>query len=157
MIDCSQIKLVIWDLDDTFWHGTLSEGPVEGISENIQLIKDLTDRGIVNTICSKNDFEPTVEKLKEFGINDYFVFKSIDWTPKGQRIEKQIKDMGLRPVNCLFLDDNEVNLNESKFYSKELMIAGPEAIAELIKFCDENSATDIKHKRLKNYNANYHN
>ena len=22
------VKLVVWDLDDTFWHGTLSEGPV---------------------------------------------------------------------------------------------------------------------------------
>lgn len=24
-MDYSQIKLIIWDLDDTFWHGTLSE------------------------------------------------------------------------------------------------------------------------------------
>ena len=57
MIDYSKIKLVIWDLDDTFWKGTLSEGPIVSIAENIQLVRDLTDRGIVNSICSKNDYK----------------------------------------------------------------------------------------------------
>ena len=61
MLDYSKIKLVIWDLDDTFWKGTLSEGPIVSIAENIQLVRDLTDRGIVNSICSKNDYEPTVQ------------------------------------------------------------------------------------------------
>ena len=56
-------------------------------------------------------------------MDDLFVFKSIDWTPKGQRISKLIKDMGLRPVNCLFFDDNIVNLNEASYYSTELMVA----------------------------------
>ena len=26
MIDIRSIKLIVWDLDDTFWKGTLSEG-----------------------------------------------------------------------------------------------------------------------------------
>ena len=95
-MDLSKIKLVIWDLDDTFWRGTLSEGEITQINENIKLIKDLTNCGIVNSICSKNDYEPTEKKLKELGIDEFFVFKSIDWSPKGQRVSKMIKDMGLR-------------------------------------------------------------
>ena len=131
----NDIKLVIWDLDDTFWKGTLSErgGVIAPIAKNIELIKDLTDRGIVNTICSKNDYEPAVMKLREFGVEELFVFKSIDWTPKGQRVSKLITDMGLRPVNCLFLDDNIVNLNEAQYYSKDLSIAEPSEIDKLIK------------------------
>ena len=93
MITYNNIKLVIWDLDDTFWKGTLSEGPIEAIDSNILLVKNLTERGIVNTICSKNDYELTVKKLQELGIDEYFVFKSIDWTPKGQRISLLIKDV----------------------------------------------------------------
>lgn len=151
MIDCTKIKLVIWDLDDTFWQGTLSEGPIIENKRNIQLIKDLTDRGIVNTICSKNDYEHTVSKLQELGISEYFVFKSIDWTPKGQRIANLIKDMGLRPVNCLFLDDNIVNLNEAQFYSKELMIGKPSIIEELVQYTKSSQVTDPNHKRLKQY------
>ena len=151
MLDYSKIKLVIWDLDDTFWKGTLSEGPIVSIAENIQLVRDLTDRGIVNSICSKNDYEPTVQKLKELEVDDLFVFKSIDWTPKGQRISKLIKDMGLRPVNCLFLDDNIVNLNEASYYSTELMVAEPSEIAVLIEYCRNTPVSDSKHKRFNNY------
>jgi predicted enzyme involved in methoxymalonyl-ACP biosynthesis len=53
----ANIKLIIWDLDDTFWKGTLSEGDIQLIDENIYIIKALLDRGIMNSICSKNDFE----------------------------------------------------------------------------------------------------
>ena len=28
MYDFEKIKLIVWDLDDTFWSGTLSEGDV---------------------------------------------------------------------------------------------------------------------------------
>ncbi len=152
-IDFTKLKLVIWDLDETFWKGILSEGPVISIPENIALIKSLTDHGIVNSICSKNDWQPTVDKLKELGVNDFFVFKSIDWTPKGPRIRQLIKDMGLRPVNCLFIDDNVVNLNEAKFYEKDLMIAEPSIIPELQAYLEDTFATDTEHKRLRNYHV----
>ena len=62
-LDLSKIKLIIWDLDETFWNGILSEGPITPIQNNITLLKDLTDHGIVNSICSKNDYEQTVSKL----------------------------------------------------------------------------------------------
>ena len=48
-----KIKLVIWDLDDTFWNGVLSEDKVTFNERNIEIVKTLTDRGIVNSICSK--------------------------------------------------------------------------------------------------------
>lgn len=150
-IDLSKIKLVIWDLDDTFWKGTLSEEGIIPIPENIELIKVLTNRGIVNSICSKNDKTPTENKLKELGILDYFVFRSIDWSPKGRRISKLIKDMGLRPQNCLFIDDNVVNLNEASFYEPALMIIEPNQISILINYFNSISENDINHKRLKNY------
>ena len=50
MIDIKNIKLVIWDLDDTFWKGTLSEEDVTSINKNIMLVKELTRMGIVNSI-----------------------------------------------------------------------------------------------------------
>lgn len=50
VFNCESIKVVIWDLDDTFWRGILSEGKIEYIHENIQLIKDLTDMGILNAL-----------------------------------------------------------------------------------------------------------
>ena len=150
-IDLSKIKLVIWDLDDTFWNGTLSEGGVKPIDRNIALVRDLTDRGVINTICSKNDSRPVENELKKEGCDDLFVFKSVDWTPKGQRMATIIKDMGLQPKHCLFIDDNPVNLNEAKHYSSDLNVAEPAIIDELIKYVGSTPVSDSEHKRLANY------
>lgn len=147
----ANIKLIIWDLDDTFWKGTLSEGGVQPIKENIELVKDLTDRGIVNAICSKNDYNPAVEELKKMGVADYFVFNSINWNPKGERISKMISDMGLRPVNVLFIDDNVVNLNEARYYSDNIMTAEPTILPELAWQIEAFPIKDKEHSRLKNY------
>lgn len=151
-IEFSKIKLVVWDLDDTFWKGTLSEGGIEVIEENISLVKRLTDIGIVNSICSKNDGPITFKTLESLGISDFFVFKSIDWTPKGQRISTMIKDMGLRNVNVLFLDDNSVNLNEASHYCPGLMVADPaKTLPLLISWAGNQEAKDLSHKRLNQY------
>ena len=52
MILYDKIKLIVWDLDDTFWKGTLSEEHIEPIASNIELVKILAQRGIVSAICS---------------------------------------------------------------------------------------------------------
>lgn len=82
MYQFDKIKLVIWDLDETFWQGTFSEGNVEIPQEIRQLIVQLTDTGIINSICSKNDAAPVMEYLKKQGLDEYFVFPSINWNPR---------------------------------------------------------------------------
>src|ERR1700757_2447310 len=115
-----KIKLVIWDLDETFWKGTLSEEEIEPIEDNIQLVKELTDRGIINSIVSKNDFEQAKNKLIELGIWDYFCFPAIEWSPKGMLIQRVIEQCQLRDINVLYLDDNHLNLEEAKFYNPNI-------------------------------------
>lgn len=151
MIDLNEIKLVIWDLDDTFWKGTLSEGTVEFIQENITLVKELTNIGIINTICSKNYSEPVKAELIKAGVYEYFVFSSINWEPKGERIKDLLHRMSLRAVNALFIDDNVQNLKEASYYNPELLISSPEIIPNLISFVKDKNKCDIKHKRLLQY------
>lgn len=150
-MEYNKLKLVIWDLDDTFWNGTLSEGGIEAIDANIQLIKTLTDCGVINAICSKNDEQPVIQKLQELGIADYFVFVSVNWQPKGKRIQLMLKDMGLRAVNCLFLDDNIVNLNEAVYYEPNLNVSEPNIIPNLINYFETQPKKDLAHSRLNNY------
>ena len=151
MLDIKNIKLIIWDLDDTFWQGTLSEGGAQIIAEHIQLVKDTTDAGIINSICSKNEPAPTILYLKQLGVMDYFVFTSINWENKGSRIKQMIEQMALRPQNVLFLDDNVHNLNEAKHILPDLQIAEPTAIQELIAQVATLPKKDVAHKRLKQY------
>lgn len=131
MYQFDKIKLVIWDLDETFWKGTFSEGNVEIPDRNRNLLALLTDIGIVNSICSKNDEKQVMDYLKDQGLAEYFVFLSINWSPKGARIKQLISDMQFRPANVLFLDDNPSNLAEAS-YSCPGIMTGPPCIASAI-------------------------
>lgn len=148
-----KLKLVIWDLDETFWKGTIDNGDIPKIpKENVSLIKELTDHGIVNSICSKNDYQRVKSILEKNDLWDYFVFPSIDWTPKGSRIKNLLKEMGLRPANTLFIDDNHLNIEEAEFYSPGLITAFPEVTSILLnEVKSQNSKVDLTHKRLKQY------
>ena len=152
-MDFKKIKLVIWDLDETFWTGTLSEGNVSTPANNIALVKHLTDCGIINSICSKNNESEVLPELEKLGLQDYFVFKSINWEPKGQRVAALIKNMSLRPANVLFIDDNHQNLKEVEFYNEGIMVSFPTVIPELLDYVAQSDKKDIEHKRLKQYHV----
>ena len=151
MIHIETIKLVVWDLDETFWSGTLSEGGARIPEDNVQLVKDLTDCGIINSICSKNEFEPTKKALQDTGVWDLFVFPSINWDSKGPQLKDKLDKMALRPVNVLFLDDNLSNLGEARHFLPEIQTGGPELIPELIRQVASLERKDLKHKRLAQY------
>lgn len=146
-----KIKLVIWDLDETFWKGTLSEEGISKVDKNIAIVKELTDRGIINSISSKNDFDQAKQKLEELGIWDYFIFPHINWQPKGQQIKDIIEKAQLRDVNVLFIDDNHMNLKEAKFYNENLNVAEPDILDKLLDIDELHGKDDKTHSRLKQY------
>lgn len=150
-MDLKKIKLIIWDLDETLWKGTLSEENVYLNQHLVDFINNTLDIGIVHSICSKNDFKKTKEKLEELNIWDLFVFPSIDWTPKGTRIKTIINNMNLRAANVLFVDDNIQNLEEAKYYCDEIMVSLPDKMEPLIVQSKLEEKTDLAHKRLKQY------
>lgn len=151
LVDFEKIKLVIWDLDETFWNGTISEENIQIPDLNIKLIKKLTDIGIVNSICSKNSWETVEKVLKEKELLEYFVFPSVDWNPKGSRVKKLINDMNLRNTNVLFLDDNHLNREEVKYYCPDIMVDTPDVIPYLYEKACSSTKKDENHARLKQY------
>ncbi|MBR5278146.1 MAG: HAD-IIIC family phosphatase [Clostridia bacterium] len=151
MYSFDKIKLIIWDMDETFWNGTITEGNVVIPEEHKQLILSLTDAGIVNSICSKNDIEPVKCVLEQENLWEYFVFPSINWEAKGNRVKQLIADMQLRSENVLFVDDNASNLGEVKYFCPEIMAELPTVIPQLINDASFAEKKDVSHKRLKQY------
>lgn len=150
-MDFNKIKLIIFDLDETFWKGTLSEGNVAISPDNIELIGNLVDCGVMCSICSKNDEEMVRAILVEKQIWEYFVFSSIDWTAKGPRIKRMIDDMHLRYSNVLFIDDNSSNRGEVEHFCPEIMTADPIILPEICTYYRNQTKADIAHKRLEQY------
>ncbi len=145
------IKLVIWDLDDTFWAGTLSEGGGEAVGTNISCLRTLVDRGIMNSISSKNDSAKAMQRLKEMGVADLFVFPRINWEDKGPQVAAIIQDCNLRPENVLFIDDNARNLQEAAFHAEGLMTASPDIIPRLLEMPEAEGRPDPEHARLAQF------
>jgi len=145
------IKVVIWDLDDTFWRGTLSEGAIESLAENLALVRDTAARGIVHTIVSKNDFAAAEAQLVELGIRELFVFPQISWQPKGPIIRELLEKMQLRAPNALFLDDNPINRAEALFYNPDLQVADPADLPTLAPRLRASGKPDPGLSRLEQY------
>lgn len=145
------VKLIIWDLDDTFWKGTLSEGCITLIPEHIKLLHDLVDCGIMNSISSKNDKAPVMAQLEEAHIDSLFVFPQINWDSKGYQIRQKLAHMFLRPENVLFIDDNPHNLEDALYQNDGLMVAGPSILPKLIDYIEKRPKKDTGHSRLSHY------
>lgn len=101
------VKVVAWDLDNTLWKGTLvNDSDVQLNKEAIDVIKELDKRGILNTICSKNDNDAAMAKLKDFQIDDYFLYPAINWGQKSENIKAIAKQLNLGINAFAFIDDN---------------------------------------------------
>lgn len=146
-----KIKLVIWDLDETFWKGTLSEECVSIIEENVELIKELARRGIICSISSKNDFDAARNVLEKAGVWNYFVFPRISWNPKGESIKRIIEECQLRAPNVLFIDDNISNRKEVEHYNVGINTISEKEIPSLLYWPELKGKDDSNLSRLKQY------
>jgi FkbH-like protein len=145
------IKLVVWDLDDTLWAGTFSEGPVTIDPLVGELVRTLNRRGIVNSICSKNTEAEARRRLEEADLWSEFVFPSVDWSPKGARVAQIVEDAQLRPENVLFLDDLAINRAEAGHVAPGIQTAGPEILHRLLDLPQLAGKDDQELTRLHQY------
>lgn len=147
-----KVRLVIWDLDETFWKGTVTEGGIkEYVQANHDLVITLAERGIISSICSKNDASTILPILKEHGIADYFVFPSISWETKGPRLAQIIEDMHLRPETVMFIDDNPNNRAEAAAVVTGLQVESEAFIPAMLADPRFAGKDDRELSRLKQY------
>ncbi len=109
----SNIKCVVWDLDETLWHGTLLEGDEPTLRPNaIAVLKELDNRGVLNVVVSKNDSQSALERLKRLDVIDYFLSFHIGWGNKSEAIRQIAADLGFRFDSLLFIDDQAFERDE---------------------------------------------
>jgi len=148
-----KVKLIIWDLDDTLWSGTLAEGDTLHLSEfRTSVIKKSNKSGIVNAICSKNDFEMAKARLVDYGLWDEFVFPRIEFSPKGALVRWILDSMQLRAENTIFVDDNSMNLKEVEHFAPGITVLdanSEDTDAILQKVLDDNA--NVEKNRIDQY------
>ena len=105
----------------------------------------------MNSIVSKNNLADIETLLRDRGLWDYFIFPSIDWTPKGPRIAATLDAIGLRGASTLFIDDNPMNLAQAVDANPGLNVALPDVIAHLRDAPQLRGKPDAEFSRLAQY------
>jgi FkbH-like protein len=111
----NSIKIAIWDLDNTIWNGTLIEDNLSKLElmPNIKnVLETLDQRGIVNSVASKNNHQDAWKQLQEFGLEHLIVFPKINWGPKSQSIKSIIDDFNVGNDTIAFIDDSPFEREE---------------------------------------------
>jgi FkbH-like protein len=145
------VRLVIWDLDETFWQGTVTEGGMVWREAAEHAVRTLATRGIISAICSKNDPAVVEPILAQHGVAEYFVFNSISWDAKGPRLAELIRRIQLRPESVLFIDDNPANLAEASHFVPGLQVADHTIIGALLDDPRCAGKLDLNLMRLAQY------
>jgi len=110
-----EIKCVIWDLDHTIWDGVLLESDDVKLKPGIEdVIKTLDSRGILHSIASRNEKEFAIEKLKELGIEEYFIYPEINWNAKSISVGNIQRNINIGMDAILFVDDQPFEREEVK-------------------------------------------
>jgi FkbH-like protein len=116
-------KCLVVDLDNTCWGGVIAEDGLQGISMGTdtalgeaytdfqRYIKQLKQRGVILSVCSKND-----EQIAQQGFNhpdmvlsvkDFTLFKA-NWEPKHCNIKEIANTINIATSSMVFVDDNPV-------------------------------------------------
>lgn len=104
-----KVKCVAWDLDGTLWDGIIGEDGPDGVDprpEALDLVRRLDDRGIIQTIASKNDFDRAWPKIEELGLSEHFLYPAIHWGPKSGSIRKIAVELNINVDTFAFIDDS---------------------------------------------------
>jgi FkbH-like protein len=101
-------KVLVWDLDETLWTGTLAEDGPDGVTPRpaaVAAIKALDARGVLQSVASKNDPDEGLAALRRHGLADYFLYPEINWGPKSESIARIAQRLDLSLDSFVFIDD----------------------------------------------------
>jgi FkbH-like protein len=148
-----QTKLLIWDLDGTFWDGVLSEEGASFRRDMFERVVASSRHGIISSIASNNDAGDVRRYLREHRAHGYFVFPNVHWGPKPEMVRSILASAQLRPQDAVFLDD-KARIRESVRTAVPGLLAtatADEFAGAFEAWSKRRAFSDAKLERLKRY------
>jgi FkbH-like protein len=107
------IKCAVWDLDETLWQGILLEdGAVRLRPGVVDVIRALDERGILQSVASRNDPATAVAQLRAFGLDHYFLYPQIGWSAKSASVQAIARALNIGLDAVAFIDDQPFERDE---------------------------------------------
>lgn len=104
-----KVKCVAWDLDNTLWKGVIGDDGADNVQVNpdaLALIKQLDEKGILQTVVSKNNHDVAWNKLVALGLENMFLYPAINWQQKSQNIQKIADSLNIGIDSFALIDDS---------------------------------------------------
>jgi FkbH-like protein len=151
----AKVKCVAWDLDNTLWEGTLIDSVTRDMTikeDCIKLIKQLDERGIIQTIVSKNDHDEAWAVLERHGLGEYFIYPAINWGPKSENLRACAKAININLDTFAFIDDSPFERAEVESALPQVRVYTDAQIHSLISLAEfDVEVTEESRKRRKSY------
>ncbi|MDR2728088.1 MAG: HAD-IIIC family phosphatase [Chitinispirillales bacterium] len=151
----AKIKCAAWDLDNTLWEGTLIDSSTRDMvikEDCVKLIKQLDERGIIQTIVSKNDHDEAWAVLEKHGISEYFVYPAINWGQKSENLRACAKAININLDTFAFIDDSPFERAEVESALPQVRVYTEVQIPELLSLPEfDIEVTEESRKRRKSY------
>lgn len=133
------VKCLVWDLDNTLWEGTLLEDPSVTVDPAaVEVVKELDRRGILNSIASRNEEALALEKLREHGLDEYFLYPQINWNAKDVSVKAVADALNVGIDTIAFVDDQPFDRDEVAFSLPEVRCYSPDDLGSLLDLPDFN-------------------
>lgn len=168
-------KCVVLDLDNTLWGGVIGDDGLSGIQigelgaghafSDFQLwLRELKNRGIVLTVCSKNNEDTAKEPFEKhpemiLRLDDISMFVA-NWEDKASNIRNIQQTLNLGMDSFVFLDDNPFERNMVHSLIPEITVPElPEDPAQYLSYLqslnlfETASYSEEDQKRTKQYQA----
>jgi FkbH-like protein len=127
------VKCLIWDLDNTVWDGILLEDPEVRLRPGVaEALAALDSRGILHSIASRNEHDLAIAKLKELGLDEYFLYPKINWGTKSDSVAAIARDLNLGIDALAFIDDQPFEREEVRFIHPPVLCVDALDLQELL-------------------------
>lgn len=128
-----KIKCLVWDLDHTVWDGVLLEGDALKLRAGVRdAMEGLDQRGILQSVASRNEPGPAREQLRSFGLEHYVLHPQINWEPKSVSIQRIAERLNLGIDTFALIDDQAFERDEVRFALPQVRTYDAGEVARLL-------------------------
>jgi methoxymalonate biosynthesis protein len=144
------VKCLVWDLDNTLWQGTLLEDGEVRLAPGIRdTVVALDERGILQSVASKNDLEHAWARLVALGVAEYFVLPHIGWQPKSVSVREIADELGFAHHTIAFVDDQPAERAEVAYHLPRVRCYPADALPGLLALPEFTPATVTEDSRQR--------
>lgn len=137
-VPAAQVKCVVWDLDNTLWNGILIETDDPAAlalrPRVAETIRALDERGVIQSIASKNDYDQAWPALERLGLSEYFLYPQIHWNAKSASITQIAQSLNIGIDSLALIDDSDFERRQVRSALPQVRVYAETEVDDLLSY-----------------------